>query len=309
LLLLLCACGSDENPNANTWHKISSTPQPRVDWFAVSDGAHLYCIGGTVDAGTGAQPSAEVDVLAVGTNRWSRGPDLPPESAKFELAVAQDGTKIYVLTGFDGAMPKNTTFVLEGNQWRRLKDAPVARGGATAKSIGGKIYVAGGSPAEMVPSIAELDVYDPLTDSWSTGAPLPTPRENVASCVIDNKLVVIGGWNDKREVQNVVEAYDPNTNTWERWPDLPTARGGLGAVVLDNRCYTIGGETWSTPPPGTFGANEMFDPMSRRWAVLAPMPTPRHGLGLAVVGQEIWAVGGGPSQGDSYTSIIEAYRP
>jgi len=39
------------------------------------------------------------------------------------------------------------------------------------------------------------------------------------------------------------------------------------------------------------------------------MPTARHGLGLAVVGEEIWAVGGGPSQGNSYTQVIEAYHP
>jgi N-acetylneuraminic acid mutarotase len=175
--------------------------------------------------------------------------------------------------------------------------------------MNGKIFVAGGAPTEEAPSIAELDVYEPASDTWSMGAPMPTAREHVASCVIDNKFVVIGGWNEKKEVQNVVEAYDPNTNTWERWPDLPTARGGLGAVTFDGRCYTIGGETWATPPPATFGANEMFDPATRRWAGLAPMPTPRHGLGLAVVGQEIWAVGGGPSQGNSYTAIIEAYHP
>ena len=81
------------------------------------------------------------------------------------------------------------------------------------------------------------------------------------------------------------------------------------ATTLDDRCYAIGGQTWSGAPPATFGANEMFDPMSMRWAVLAPMPTTRHGLGLAPVGTEVWAVSGGPSQGNSYTTIIEAYRP
>jgi N-acetylneuraminic acid mutarotase len=285
----------------------------------VSDGAHLYCFGGIVDtsqAQDAPQPSARVDILQIGTNRWSRGPDLPMESAKHHLTVAQYGGRIYVLSGFDGIfganmplVPKNTAFVLDGNQWRRLADAPIARGGATAKAIGGKIYVAGGAPTEDAPSIAELDIYDPATNTWTTGAPLPTPREHVASCVIDDKLVVIGGWNERREVQSVVEAYDPKTNTWERWPDLPTPRGDLAAVTLDNRCYAIGGETWSTPPPATLGANEMFDATSRRWAILAPMPTARHGLGLAVVGKEIFALGGGPSQANSYTSIIEAYQP
>jgi hypothetical protein len=83
----------------------------------------------------------------------------------------------------------------------------------------------------------------------------------------------------------------------------------MSGVTIEGRCYVIGGETWSMGPPATFTANEMFDSMSKRWAVLAPMPTARHGLGLAAVGTEIWAVGGGPSQGNSYTTVIEAYQP
>jgi hypothetical protein len=321
LLGAILACDSQAGTGSNTWRKVSSTPVSRFESFAVSDGAHLYVIGGLVDGGlvdggpmmATPQPNAEVDILLVGTNRWSRGPDLPNESAKHHMAVVQYGGKIWVLGGFDGTMSTNTpvaaSFVLEGNAWRRLKDAPVARGAGTAKAIGTKLYVAGGAPNEDAPSIAEVDVYDPASDAWSTVAPLPTPRAHVASCVIDGRFVVIGGWNEQREVQAIVEAYDPAANTWERWADLPTARGGMSGVTIDDRCYVIGGETWSMGPPATFAANEMFDSMSKRWAVLAPMPTPRHGLGLAAVGKEIWAVGGGPLQGNSYTTIIEAYQP
>ena len=317
--LALAACGSSANNTSNTWRKVSSTPQTRFEGYAACDGAHVWYIGGILDdspAQNAPQPSARVDVLEVGTNRWSRGPDLPAEAPKHHLTVARAGSTIWVLSGFDGILdsnmpfvPKATAFVLEGGRWRRLRDAPNARGGATAQVIGGKIYVAGGAPTEEAPSIAALDVYDPATDAWTTRAPMPTPREHVASCVVGGKLLVIGGWNEKREVQNVVEAYDPATDQWSRFPDLPTARGGLSAVNIGERCYAVGGETWSVPPPATFAANEMLDPKTNRWSVMAPMPTPRHGLGLTVVGSEIWALGGGPSQGNSYTAVIEAYRP
>lgn len=317
--LAAIACGSSSSSTSNTWRRVSDTPGSRFEAWAGCDGARVWYVGGILDdspAQDDPKPSAHVDVLQVGTNRWSRAADLPDDAPKHHLTATLFSGKLWVLSGFDGILggsmpfiPKATAYVLEAGAWRRLRDAPTARGGATVQAIGGKLYVAGGAPTEEAPSIAALDVYDPQTDTWSQRAPLPTPREHVASCVVGGRFVVIGGWNQKREVQAVVEAYDPATDQWTRLPDLPTARGGLGAVNVGERCYAIGGETWATPPPATFGAAEMLDPQTGRWAPLAPMPTPRHGLGLAVVGGEVWALGGGPRQGNSYTTVIEAYRP
>ena len=64
----------------------------------------------------------------------------------------------------------------------------MARGAATAQTIGGKIYVAGGGIAEPN-ALALTTVYDPALDRWSTLAPMPTPREHVASCVLGTKWV------------------------------------------------------------------------------------------------------------------------
>ena len=42
---------------------------------------------------------------------------------------------------------------------------------------------------------------------------------------------------------------------------------------------------------------------------LAPMPTARHGLGLALVGKDLFAIGGGPQRGNSYTTVVEVFTP
>jgi hypothetical protein len=39
------------------------------------------------------------------------------------------------------------------------------------------------------------------------------------------------------------------------------------------------------------------------------MPTARHGLGLTWLGDALYAVGGGPSQGNSYTATVETFTP
>lgn len=302
LVFVALSCSSGDQGGGNTWRGASVMPDPRSASAAETNGGHVWIVGGLDARGA---PSARVDVLAVGSNRWSRAPDLPPEAGKHHLAATMAGGALYVACGWDGPegalVAKQSAFVLDGSAWRRVKDAPAPRGGATAQAIGGKVWIAGGAGADGA-LVAEIDAYDTLSDAWSAGAPMPTPRARVASCLIDEKLAVIGGFGADGAPSVVVEAYDPKTNAWERWPDLPTARGELATAGRGDRCFAIGGAGASLT-----AVNEMFDPTSRRWAVLAPMPTARRALALVVAEPEIWAIGGVASAGT--TGAIEAYAP
>ena len=71
----------------------------------------------------------------------------------------------------------------------------------------------------------------------------------------------------------------------------------------------MGGERWHDALPDTFGAVESFDLATGAWVSYAPMPTTRHGLGLTVYNGEIWAIGGGPIRGNSYTDVVEVFTP
>ena len=156
----------------------------------------------------------------------------------------------------------------------------------------------------------KLDVYDPATDTWSTGAPLPTAREHLASCAIDGKFIVVGGWiGPANHASHAAEQYDPATDTWTALPDLPTGRGGLEAIDVDGVCRVIGGEDWDLPFPGTLHAHEGYDTSAGTWRTFAPMPTARHGFGLAKQDGALFAIGGGPTQGNSYTDVVEMYSP
>jgi hypothetical protein len=326
--LVIAGCTSSSDPGAahhDAWTSEPTTPEARLEGFAIDDGRRIVYLGGIYakDNQPGlepAEPSARVDVYDTPSKAWSAGPPLPAESAKHHLAVASYEHAIYVLGGFDGIIgrapgeefrPVPSAFVLEGAAtWRRLADAPLARGGATAKAIGGKIYVAGGAPREGAPPYADLQAYDPARDAWEVLPPMPTAREHVASCAIDGKLIVVGGWvGAAQTVVAAVEAFDPVTRTWERLPDLPTARGGLGAIALDQECHVIGGERWDIPFPGTFHEHEVYSPKTRAWTSRAPMPTARHGFGLALVDGALFAIGGGTGQGNTYTTAVERYLP
>lgn len=328
--VVACASRTDPQPADGTreggaqWSGSPALPVARFEAFAAVAHGHVHFIGGITgvigDIRT-AHPSRRVDVFDPATKVWSAGPEMPDDGPKHHLAVTVVNDAIYVLGGFDGIIgqtagepfrPIAMAHVLEGSPpaWRRLAPPPLARGGATAQAIDGRLYVTGGAPNEGEPSYAELDVYDIAQDRWTKAASLPTAREHVASCAIDGKLIVVGGWKDQsRTAQTAAESYDPKTDRWTALPPMPTARGGLSAVAIGSVCHVIGGEDWALPLPGTFGNHETFDVTKGMWATEAPMPTPRHGLGLAWLDGALYAVGGGPSQGNSYTAIVETLRP
>jgi N-acetylneuraminic acid mutarotase len=92
--------------------------------------------------------------------------------------------------------------------------------------------------------------------TWTQKADMPTARWAAASAVVDGKIYVIGGYDDKVSL-NAVEEYDPAADTWTRRADMPTARQGLrAAAVVDGKIYTIGG----CRGPEIFSRVDEFDP-------------------------------------------------
>jgi hypothetical protein len=80
---------------------------------------------------------------------------------------------------------------------------------------------------------------------------------------------------------------------------MPTPRSGHGGVYR-GKLFCLGGE-------GTrrvFGQNEAYDPQTDGWHAYAAMPTPRHGMGAAVLRGAIHVAGGGPMNGGSFQSSV-----
>ena len=94
------------------------------------------------------------------------------------------------------------------------------------RAIDGKLYVVGGNNGSGT-AMRRVDMYDPATNTWSTGAVMPTARMNAVAAALGGKLYVFGGRNGT-VYQNAVEAYDPVANAWTTRPAMPTARGALG---------------------------------------------------------------------------------
>ena len=69
--------------------------------------------------------------------------------------------------------------------------------------------------------------------------------------------------------------------------------------------HVVGGVT----PAGPLDAHEAYDPRERRWLPLHPMPTARHGLGVAVADGRLFAIAGGAAAPASATGANEELAP
>jgi N-acetylneuraminic acid mutarotase len=157
-------------------------------------------------------------------------------------------------------------------------------------------------------------VYDPAADAWETlPATLPTPREHLAAATVEGKLLAIGGRWPGEGNYDTVEIYDPVSGEWESGAAMPTARGGLTAAAVGNRVHVAGGEDFDSRPTCTYPQHEVYDLETDTWLTFPNLPTPRHGLTSAVVGEEWFVIGGGTKAAAltlvSSSDLIEIFRP
>jgi len=147
-------------------------------------------------------------------------------------------------------------------------------------------------------------------DSWTTKAPMPKARATCASCVLDGKIYVMGGFdNYYLQAFRTVEVFDPKTNTWTTSKDLPLPIIDKGAAcALNGKIYVVGGLGSGANAIGTLFE---FDPTTQNWTQKAPMPTPRCLLDVCVVNEKIYVIGGHSGKAPIKIALqaVEEYDP
>ena len=123
--------------------------------------------------------------------------------------------------------------------------------------------------------------------TWTALAPLPARTEGMQAGVIGDKIVAAYGYSSGDT--NLTRIYDISSNTWSAGAPAPgPVRSEGAAVAHGGNLYAIGGR-----PAFLVGSRlERYTVATDTWATLSPMPTARAGLGAAVVGDAIFAIGG-----------------
>ena len=297
--LVSSAAGASSPTTAeNSWATKAPMAQARANLGIAVVNGKIYAIGGDTlsgpwvfSMGFAGRPTGGV----VGTNeeydpaldKWtSKAPMRTPRTG---FAIAAYQNKIYCIGGatnrdiYSGPTltDVNEVYNPATDNWETKSSMPKATWQVQANVVNGKIYV--------VDWDGKNYVYDTATDSWSTKASTPSPSAAGfygVSAVVDGKIHIIGG------PSNLHQIYDPETDTWSNSTPPPNSIGGnpyyggvaagaTTAVMAPKRIYVFGGYT------------QVYDPATDNWAVGASMPSSRISMGVAVVNDTLYAIGGG----------------
>jgi serine/threonine protein kinase/N-acetylneuraminic acid mutarotase len=236
-------------------------------------------------------------------DEWKGGDDLPV-ALQHAAAVTWQGNPV-VLGGWKTVSGKKVAsdqvWRVISSRWVELPRLLQPRAAAAAAVVGDRLVVTGGVDGGGA-LLNTTEVFD--GNSWSLGAPIPTPRQMLAAAS-DGKLVyAVGGTTGDSDL-TMVEAYDPAGKTWTTMPALPQSRSDLGVAIADGRLVAVGGVSGGQ----VLKSVSVFDLMTRTWAGLPDMAMVRHGMAVAAVQKSVYAIGGSTGIGDSQLiSAAEALK-
>jgi hypothetical protein len=134
------------------------------------------------------------------------------------------GDKLYVLPGFCSTLffPDESGYCSRSdnrrlfrydpaaNRWVGRPWAPHNHARGAAGVIQGKFYVVGGVNPRTGTATADLDVYDPATNTWKTLAPIPTAGPAIGAVIGGKFFVIVQPSAGARRSYD----YSPSTNVW-----------------------------------------------------------------------------------------------
>ncbi|MBN1784464.1 MAG: hypothetical protein JW815_01850 [Candidatus Bathyarchaeota archaeon] len=270
----------------NSWTTMEPMPTARSGLgVAVVDGK-IYVMGGS----NYLDRFSTNEMYNPATNIWTTKTPMPTPRSSFGISVVDN--KIYCIGGSTGDWEytdANEVYDPATDTWETKTSMPTPRNGIDANVVNGKIYVIGGGQRTPNDNFDINEVYDPATDSWTTKTPIPTGVEGYASAVVGNKIYIMGG----AVGVTLNQIYDPETDTWSNGASLPTgvdsaAVGVSAGDTATERIYVMGGKE----NLDGVNLNQVYDPETDTWVYGPTMPTARYGLGVAVVDDILYAIGG-----------------
>ena len=213
---------------------------------------------------------------------WIEKTPMPVNVGGFGYAVA-DGN-IYIIGGdISGSStttvqrytPATDTWEVDTNHGGTLAALPQPRSVLCCGVLSRKIHAIGGW--EDGTYKGDHFIYDPDSNTWSTGPPIPQYPIGQFSASMNSKIYVFGGWWGS--YKDFVFEYSEEAG-WTSKSPMPTARNHGTTAVRNGKIYVIGGQDGQPSQQQPLDVVEMYDPEADTWTTgFAPMPSPQHWLG------------------------------
>jgi len=142
---------------------------------------------------------------------------------------------------------------------------------------------------EDLPPELQVLAEEPPSEFWESLAPMPTPRTEVVAIPVNEKIYIIGGFDNFGRGTDIVEVYDTVRNTWESVSPIPERLHHVGAAAYSEEIFVVGGymDGWN-PSNSLF----IYDTLTDSWRSGPSMPTARGALTVQFLGDILYSVGG-----------------
>lgn len=286
IFMIISGCIEEESDT------ILKAPVPTERFSAVAATAqdNIFLIGGITSEFDNTPLVEKYDPLK---DEWSTMASMP--TARASAAAVASGEYIYVIGGryLDNVLATVERYDPSSNSWEEISPMPTPRWYLMAAALDGKIYTFGGiaGVGDNRKVLDVVEVYDPVTDKWTTLSSMPMGISNAAVAVLENKIYVISGRLRAGPTYSTtprVYLYDTTKNTWHEVASLMQARTGSEACIINNKIYVIGGASENKMKASI----EVYEPQLDSWKKGPTLRQPRSDLNCAVVGNSIYVMGG-----------------
>jgi len=210
------------------WSQIAPMREKRAFHASAIHSNHIYAIGGY----NGAWRVDTVERYDIDLNQWSSVACMHERRSGAGATVSND--LIYVVGGFRDLSYLNSAefYNPSTNQWTLISNMCKPRSSPAVVSFSNMLYVIGGLTPNGLLSSGER--YDPKTDSWSLMEnDMFEKKCSSAAVVLDDKILVIGGWNGVGGLRTV-ELWCNKTKKWMLGTKLIKRRTGCAACIVRN---------------------------------------------------------------------------
>ncbi len=274
-----------------------------------SGGAEKVLVaGGAQTTCSCVQKKAEIYDPSAAT--WTDTPDMNQAREYAGSSLLSDGTVL--VTGGDWYGPAQAVSSTEiydpvANTWTSKASMSTTRTHqqqVTFTDSGGnsKVMVMGGYNTSWSTPLKSTEIYDPSTNSWSSGPNMGSARVDFSAVLLhDGRILVIGGDSPNFLTS---EVYDPSTNAWTTY-NLPKQAYYTPAVVLGSGSnYNVliaGGLSGGTSSAAIFNVS------TNSWAIETSMNVSRSHFTLTLLSDGTVLAAGGSNSNNLKSSEVYTY--
>jgi YVTN family beta-propeller protein len=242
------------DPSDVSWKRIQDLPSAITHMNMVLDGRTVWFAGGFKDGYKG-HAIAEVWNYDIENDRYTAAPLLPEPRGGGGLALVEG--KLHYLGGVQADRDTDAAdhWVLDLKQWagrsakwENAAPMPAPRNQFSTVTLEGKIYAIGGQfhHDSMQLDQPRVDIYDPRTDSWTSGPALPKGHSHSegGTFVDGERILMVGGHTtaegERKKISAQILALLPG-GQWEVVGTLPSQLSSPVARIIDGKLYVAGG--------------------------------------------------------------------